>query len=190
MPSIKRTLDVLSARMRDLAEHLPGRRSRILPILTRSRRDPLPADEIVVALLQLDRTAGLTRRRKRGGLNRGHSNLSLRDQDKAELQQPDARPTSAQDTYVPAENPDSDLRSGCWCADFLRHAYAVRWRTPSFRGADRPVPWVGGLRFADHQVRCAFAHHEGGRAGPRRIRSGMAEVSTTLRPVTPYTRKS
>src|SRR5581483_4256894 len=59
---VERELDVLRRRPRHLRERLPGRRGHVLRVLTLHRRNPASADEVVVPLLQLDRTTGLTRR--------------------------------------------------------------------------------------------------------------------------------
>src|SRR4051812_18594006 len=62
MCGIQRELDVGRPRARALGELLAGARRDVRPVRAGRRRDERAADEVVVALLQRDRTAGLPRR--------------------------------------------------------------------------------------------------------------------------------
>ena len=59
---VERQLDVLRTGMRDLAERLARRRRQILSILPGGRGNPMSADEVLVALLELYQAAGFARR--------------------------------------------------------------------------------------------------------------------------------
>ena len=53
---VERELDVLGARLRHLGERLAGRRRQVRRVLPCDRRDPVAADEVLVARLQRDGT--------------------------------------------------------------------------------------------------------------------------------------
>ena len=58
---VERELDVRRGRARHRREPLAGGGRHVLAVLAVQRRDPLAADEVLVAFLQLDGTVGLTR---------------------------------------------------------------------------------------------------------------------------------
>jgi hypothetical protein len=62
MRCIERALDVLFTRVGDLAERLARRRCQVLSVLAGRRRTPLAPYEVLIALVQLYRAAGLARR--------------------------------------------------------------------------------------------------------------------------------
>ena len=61
---VERKVDVLGRRARDLRERLTGRRCHVLGVLPLHRSDPVAADEVVVARLQLDGTVVVSRSRE------------------------------------------------------------------------------------------------------------------------------
>jgi hypothetical protein len=57
MGCVERALDVLGIGARDLAERLARDRRDVLEVLAARRRDPLAADVVSVAFLEVDREA-------------------------------------------------------------------------------------------------------------------------------------
>jgi len=74
---IERELDVLGGRARDLREDAACHRAQVVRVRALHGRDPLAADEVLVALLHLDGTARLARRGVRLLLDGCHRDAPL-----------------------------------------------------------------------------------------------------------------
>ncbi len=64
MGGVEGQLDVVGLRAGDLAVGLAGDRGDVVEVLTADRGDPLAADQVVVAILELDRALRAARVRK------------------------------------------------------------------------------------------------------------------------------